>query len=257
MNPVHSIRRRAVDLIPANPFRLRSDVGIVSFTFDDFARSSLLEGGRILNAHGLAGTYYVSGGLTDREENARLCHSEQDLLAASKDGHEIGSHGMGHVAAPTLSRDAYETDLQANADFVTRVLGEAVVQSYSYPFGERTLRDKRIVARRFKTGRSIRLGINRGLCDLADLRANAIYAGNFDEREVRRLIAMAARSRGWLVFYTHDISKDPTPWGCLPRMFEIAVRHAVESGCRVMPVREAFEVLTFRGNNSGIAKARA
>ena len=34
---------------------------VVSFTFDDFPRSALTVGGRVLRAHGWAGTYFTAG----------------------------------------------------------------------------------------------------------------------------------------------------------------------------------------------------
>ncbi len=95
------------------------------------------------------------------------------------------------------------------------------------------------------------------MCDLADLRANPIYAAQFDEKRLQRLISTAAQSRSWLIFYTHDISDDPTPWGCLPRMLKTVVRHAAESGCKMMPVRDAFQALRIQNNRSDAATTGA
>ena len=52
------------------------------------------------------------------------------------------------------------------------------------------------------------------------------------------------RAGGWLVFSTHDISATPTPWGCTPGFFEDIVRCAVDSGARILPVAQAWEVLS-------------
>jgi peptidoglycan/xylan/chitin deacetylase (PgdA/CDA1 family) len=42
---------------------MRNREPMISFTFDDFPRSALHVAGRILEDHGIAGTYYVSLGL--------------------------------------------------------------------------------------------------------------------------------------------------------------------------------------------------
>ena len=37
---------------------MRNETPLVSFTFDDFPRSALLQGGEILSDHGLKGTFF-------------------------------------------------------------------------------------------------------------------------------------------------------------------------------------------------------
>ena len=42
--------------------------------------------------------------------------------------------------------------------------------------------------------------------------------------------------RGWLIFYTHDVSERPSPYGCTPEKLRFVVRRAKEIGASILPV---------------------
>jgi peptidoglycan/xylan/chitin deacetylase (PgdA/CDA1 family) len=241
------IEQRLASHVPVKPFHMRGQKGVISFTFDDVPRTAVTVGGRILNRHGAGGTYYVSGGLTGQREEGLPCHLLQDIQSAARDGHEVGSHGFTHVRYSGLTDAEIDQDLERNTRFLSDVLGEASPISFSYPFGASRLRTKRRLALKFTTARGIRNGINRQVCDLSDLRAYPIFSGGMTEARIRDLIRRASETRGWLIFYTHDVSETPSPWGTTPALFEAAVREAVASGCRVLPVRNAIGAVAFRG----------
>src|SRR5579871_194224 len=228
-------------LYPAKPFPISAASGIVSFTFDDFPRSALARGGDILGRHGSAGTYYVAGRLTGEYENGQPCHSEADIALALRDGHEIGSHGYAHIRYAGLSAEQIEADLAGNERFLAGIL-PAPPLSFAYPFGARSTRAKSVLAERLGTARGISAGVNAGVCDLADLRANRIYADT-TEHQLGALIEHAASTRSWLIFYTHDVSETPTRWGTTPALFEFAVKESIASGCRPLPIRKAFDAI--------------
>jgi hypothetical protein len=58
-----------------------------------------------------------------------------------------------------------------------------------------------------------------------------------------------ARDRGWLILATHDVSDAPTAYGCTPEFFEAALKYAVDSGAKILPVSEA--LTTVRSGESG------
>jgi hypothetical protein len=60
---------------------------------------------------------------------------------------------------------------------------------------------------------------------------------------MKSIIDSNSDARGWLIFATHDVARDPTPFGCTPSLFEEIVRYAAESGARLLPVAEALKVL--------------
>jgi hypothetical protein len=75
--------------------------------------------------------------------------------------------------------------------------------------------------------------------DLNLLRANSLYSSSFDLDSIDRLIKENGRRRGWLIFYTHDISEQPSAFGCRPGEFESVVKLAVKTRARIMPVGQA------------------
>lgn len=239
------IANRVAGSVPVKAHLLRNGTGVISFTFDDVPRSALSAAGAILSKHGCAGTYYIAGGLTGEDENGVPCHTVEDLRAAARDGHELASHGFAHVPYPRLNEAARGDDVARNARFFEDALQADAPCHFSYPLGARSPGIKTFLARRFMTARGIRPGINRRICDLADLRANALYSRTMDERKVSRLIAAAAARAHWLIFYTHDVSSGPTRFGTTPALVDFAVREAVASGCRVLPIRNAIGAVSY------------
>ena len=51
---------------------------------------------------------------------------------------------------------------------------------------------------------------------------------------------------GWLIFFTHDISPVPTPYGCTAAAFDRLVRYAVERRCQVLTVDAALDRMGLR-----------
>ena len=60
---------------------------------------------------------------------------------------------------------------------------------------------------------------------------------------MKELIDRNQQTRGWLVLATHDVSAQPTPYGCVPEFFDEVVRYAAQSGARILPVGEALAQL--------------
>lgn len=232
--------------VPVKPHLLRNWTGVISFTFDDCPKTSLSVGGKILARHECAGTFYVAGGLTYAHENDMACHSLDDLRGALRDGHELASHGFSHARYSRLGRIGAIDDIDRNTKVFEDRIGIPKPAHFSYPFGERSIAVKRLLGKRFVTARGIRGGVNRRVADLADLRANALYSRTTDEARVHALIQTVATRSGWLIFYTHDVSPDPSPYGTTPELLECAVRGAAASGCRVLPIRNAIGAVSYR-----------
>jgi peptidoglycan/xylan/chitin deacetylase (PgdA/CDA1 family) len=213
---------------------------LISFTFDDFPRSALEVGGRILSGYGVRGTYYVSLGLLDREEVVgRIC-SRADLARAVADGHELGCHTFGHCDAWETDPDVFEDAIQQNKRALETILPAVRFETMSYPISTTPRpKTKRQTGREFLCCRAGGQRSNVGTVDL-----NYVYA-YFLERSmgqldvIHALIERNSRDRGWLIFATHDVADPPTQFGCTPAFFEDVVRRAVASGAAVLPVRRA------------------
>ena len=85
---------------------------VISFTFDDFPRSALMNAGAILRERGLAGTYYASFGLMGRTAPTGEIFTREDLDELIRQGHELACHTFDHC-------DSWET---APAEFEASIL---------------------------------------------------------------------------------------------------------------------------------------
>jgi len=212
-----------------------SDCGpVVSFTFDDFPGSALLNGGKILERHGAKGTYYLAPGLCETSTEVGDIISREDIYKCYESGHEIGHHTYSHLDCSEASKDEIMADiLKADKD-----LGEIKTENFSFPFGRSNTRSKRILGKRFKSCRGINAGINSGIIDAADLKSNAIYSrdGNLDS--LTKMIIDTKKNGGWLIFYTHDVTQSPGPYGCTENDFEYIVEAVMDNGVPVATVEE-------------------
>jgi hypothetical protein len=77
--------------------------------------------------------------------------------------------------------------------------------------------------------------------DLSLVKAFFLEKSRGDIESVKRVIDENRKACGWLIFATHDINDDPTPYGCTPSFFDEIVRYSVESGARVLPVARALD----------------
>ncbi|MEE9379802.1 MAG: polysaccharide deacetylase family protein [Hyphomonadaceae bacterium] len=238
------IDRKLSHFYNAKPHMLAGDTPIVSFTFDDVPLTSIDPGAQILKNHGATGTFYLSGGLAGQDNLDRPQYATSDIDRLLSDGHEIGCHTFGHVAAADVNGAGLANEFDRNLAFLAPRIGDQDLVSFSYPFGSTTLAAKRLVRQRFETGRGISPGLNSGKVDLSHLKANAIYSGQMTEEMITDLIQSAIAEKAWLIFYTHDISNDPTPYGCSPDLFEFAVQEAANADCQILSMREAMARVT-------------
>lgn len=224
--------------------------GLISFTFDDFPKSAYRQGGAVLGSHGAAGTYYVAMGLRDAESEMGPHFSSRDLQELVAAGHELGCHTYSHLDCRISDGDTVAQETGDNVQALSRVLGSYTLRSFAFPFGRVALPAKRALTHRFEACRTIRPGINAGRVDFNLLNANCLYSRAGDLDAVGNLIRLNRESGGWLIFYTHDVTDRPSPYGCTPGYFEAVVRAAVTSGSKVLTVGAALDELNQR--NRGV-----
>ncbi|MGZ3272343.1 MAG: polysaccharide deacetylase family protein [Caulobacteraceae bacterium] len=218
---------------------------VVSFTFDDFPRSALTEGGGVLRERGWAGTYYAAGGFCGRRVEGLDYYDQDDLVRAVEEGHEIGCHTFGHLRLPQASSAEIEADLERNAQFIAEALPGHRLSSFAYPFGDLDLGRKALLARRFPICRGIWPGINAGRMDFGQLKAVSLDQLSADTLDVEGWLDRAVAARGWLIFFTHDVSDDPSPYGFGRKAFEAVADAVARRGIRVLPVKNAVGLARF------------
>ena len=99
-----------------------ADKPVVSFTFDDFPRTALTIGGRILNCHGVAGSYDASFGLLGTKSPTGEIFSRDDLSNLLTNGHEIGCHTFDHLDAGNTDAMSFEESINKNIMFAADLL---------------------------------------------------------------------------------------------------------------------------------------
>jgi peptidoglycan/xylan/chitin deacetylase (PgdA/CDA1 family) len=222
---------------------INGDRPYISFTFDDFPRSALMCGGAVLSRFGLAGTYYVSMGLLGKESpSGRICVAG-DLKTLVEEGHELGCHTFSHCHSWETASDVFEESIVENRVALRNVLPDAEFKSLSFPIGPPRPSTKAKAAKHFLCCRGGGQTFNARTADLNHLSSVFLEKSRHDLLAVRDVIDRNRASLGWLIFSTHDISEDPSPFGCTPAFFEEVVRYAVESGAIILPVVRTLENL--------------
>lgn len=232
--------------LPIKPAPVRFEHPVASISFDDFPRSAWTVGGPILARWGARATYYASGRFCGISEDGLDYYDRDDLRAVAAAGHEIGCHSFGHLHGTKTGSGALMADLDANDAFFREVLGDFRPASFAFPYGEASPRTKAAISKRYATCRGIYPGVNRGWTDLAQLRAAPLEARSWDAATVEALVADTAQNGGWLIFFSHDVSDAPSPYGCSPAMLEHALATLAGAGIAALPVKHALAAGTFR-----------
>ena len=225
------------------PVEMRVTVPLISFSFDDFPKSAFWTGGAILKRYGLLGTYYASLGLMGTSAPTGRIFCAEDLKPLLKQGHELGCHTFGHCDAwETRPRD-FEESIIENRVALRKLLPGIEFKTLSYPILCPRPSTKRRVAKHFICCRGGGQTFNRGTTDLNYVRGYFIEKSRGNFGLIQEIIHNNREARGWLVFATHDVSQEPTPYGCTPEYFEKIVRSSLDSGARIMPVAQACQAI--------------
>lgn len=222
----------------------RATAPVVSFSFDDFPRSAATEGASILREFGVRGTYFVAGARAGRHLDEADQFTVDDLLAVAEAGHEIGCHTFGHIRLPTASHKEITDDLLRNQEFVQRILGDYTMCSFAYPDGDVSITTKALVGRWFPICRGIWNGVNHKRIDFTQLKAVSLER-SFDRARVEKALDDAMRSNGWVIFFTHDVSDKPSPYGCRPSHLAGVLQAVVERGIEILPMKNAARKMRF------------
>jgi peptidoglycan/xylan/chitin deacetylase (PgdA/CDA1 family) len=228
--------------LPVATWRANPAGAIVSFTFDDVPASAASAGTPILEASGIRGTYYVCGGLLGGQGDLTPLLDRGQAEALARAGHELGCHTYAHTDVRSIDWPSLEASLRKNAETLSEISGRSP-RNFAYPFGGISFGKKLRLQSRFETCRGIYPGINVGRIDAGMLKAVPLYSSTLDDDGVRRWIARAVATSGWLIFFTHDVAERPTPYGVTPDLLRAAVAAAVEAGCACLPVAEAVDRL--------------
>jgi peptidoglycan/xylan/chitin deacetylase (PgdA/CDA1 family) len=230
------VRRRLIRLAHRRPARVKLERPMVSFSFDDAPATACEAGARVLEQRGLRGTYYFAAGLTGRDGPMGRFATGEDAARLHAAGHEIACHTFSHLDCGQASRAETLADVDRNgAALASWGAGEPV--SFAYPYGDVAGPAKTALAGRFKTLRALHHGL---IADGADLnQAPAIgIEGEDGEQVALDWLDKAHQRKAWLILYTHDVSLEPSQWGCTTGALERLVDGALLAGFDVVTVAE-------------------
>jgi peptidoglycan/xylan/chitin deacetylase (PgdA/CDA1 family) len=238
-HPFNRLRHSVAGRLTVDPVAVRGQ-GVLSVSFDDFPATAWTEAGPVLAGYGVKATYYVAGGLCGTVQLDRPQFESRHLQEAHAAGHEIGCHSFGHTSVLALG-PALDDSLDRNAAWVAERLDGHRMATFAYPFGDWSLAAKRRLKRRFRSARGVRDGVNHGRSDRAGLLAVGLEKRRIPGYDFEALAQKAADAGGWLIAYGHDVSDDPTDYGCTVRDVERLLLAAKNAGLRVLPVAAALD----------------
>ncbi|HWU26950.1 MAG TPA: polysaccharide deacetylase family protein [Rhizomicrobium sp.] len=240
-NRMHSgIAARLTRNWPVNGFASQAKTPFVSFSFDDFPHSAACEGAEILACRSIRATYFVSGARMGRNVEGLDHFTHRDLVELSGEGHEIGCHTFSHIRLPAASSAEIRAEIARNRAFILEYAKSPAPKSFAYPFGAVSFRTKQLVARHFPICRSIDWGINRGFIDFGQLKA-VLLTELRGHADIARLFDQTRAANGWLIFFTHDVSREPNEHGCSPARLAAVANEALERGMTVLPICQVAE----------------
>lgn len=231
------VRQRLLSRIHSRPVLLANPQPVVSFCFDDFPRTAYTVGGAILKNAGVRGTYYTALGLMNTRNELGDQFTSQDLESLLSDGHEVGCHTFSHISCRRVPFEAFENDVRRGCEAVCEITGKEKV-NFAYPFGHVTITAKRRLGFQMGSSRGIYGGLNARTADLNLLRANSLYGDVDQYSPIEALLSENLRMNGWLIFYTHDVHRTPSPFGCTPELLEKTLVACLQRGFRVRLVEQ-------------------
>jgi peptidoglycan/xylan/chitin deacetylase (PgdA/CDA1 family) len=243
---VRGCQRRAAGWFGRRPFVMPRGPAIISFTFDDFPRSALINGGAILEHYGIAGTYYVSLGLSRQITPCGEMFDVDELPCLVDLGHELGCHTYSHCPAWNTTPEVFEREVLRNADQLRRRLPSGGFRTLSYPISHPRPGTKDRLSRYFALCRGGGQTMNEGTIDLNYVSAFFLEQSEHNPTAVMEVIKRNHAAGGWLIFATHDVSQSPTRYGCTTAFFQTVVRSAVDSGAEILSVSKAWDRLVTR-----------
>lgn len=212
---------------------------LASFTFDDFPKSAWTIGGSILRQYDAAATYYVAGRFCGIIEDGVRYYDAEDLRELHAAGNEIGCHTYMHRQLPQLTPRQLLAEWDRNQAFVRGLVDGVELSSFAYPFGAVSVVSKVMASYRFQCSRGIRSGVNSGSIDLDQLSVVRLESQNWTARSVEEQVAAAKETNGWIVFMSHDLSEDPTPFGIRPSGLDHALATVRSAEIEILPVGQA------------------
>jgi peptidoglycan/xylan/chitin deacetylase (PgdA/CDA1 family) len=218
--------KKGTESINLAPFRVTPDRPLLSLTFDDFPRSAWLQSKPLLEAYDARATFYASESFRSQRDGNVAFFTGDDLVEVAEHGHEIGCHTYYHESCIFRDVNRVQESVEKNTTALRTILRDYEPKTFAYPYGHASFSSRRMLMRRYETCR----GISHQWCAQVSDRSLVPALGLERHRRGRydwpSIIEQVAARKGWLVVLTHDVSPDPTDYGCtqdeLYRLMDLA-----------------------------------
>ena len=223
----------------ASPMTWPGKEPMVSFTFDDIPDSAADVGAPMLEEHGGRGTFYVAVGMLSQWSGHWNGADADDIIGLHARGHEIACHTFSHQRTTDLDAGTMAEEIALNRRFLEGLDSSIRLENFAYPYGVASVTRKGQLAGTFRSSRGIVPGVNHGNIDLQFLRATPLVNQHLDEDGIERAFEETMATNGWLIFYGHDITAKPSPYGCTPQLLRHALKAAAQRKLPIVSVAEA------------------
>jgi hypothetical protein len=139
-----------------------------------------------------------------------------------------------------------DAEIQANRRFFHTLDPSIRLANFAYPYGFACVTHKPRLRLAFSSARGIFPGINSDVIDLQFLRAMPLIDRDITRDDIARAFDETETSGGWLIFYSHDVTRSPSPYGCSPGLLHDALQAAAR---RRIPIVTVAEALRRAGHN--------
>jgi peptidoglycan/xylan/chitin deacetylase (PgdA/CDA1 family) len=217
---------------------------MVSFTFDDSPESAATVGAGMLDEYDARATFYISGGLVDKWSGHWNGINAEAIVELHRSGHEVACHTFSHVRAIDLDAAAMAAEIEKNRNYLLSLDASIRIENFAYPYGVGSVLRKGQLGKIFHSSRGIVPGVNSGIVDLQYLRSTPLINRDIDINGLDRVFDEAVANSGWLIFYSHDVAAEPSPYGCSPSL----LRHALDAAIRrKIPILNVADALRCAG----------
>lgn len=210
---------------------------LLSLTFDDGWESAYLSAVPLLARYNYAATFYLTPSALDTQSFM----SSDDVNRLAKSGHELASHGYGHMDFTTIDTPQLSMQLSRAADYFREVHQMPKV-NFSVPFGG-TDSQVEYVARQYYTSlRTTEDGINTRQ-NLNRYHLLVLYIGkNTPPDKLQSLINDTQALNGWLILVYHRVDTNTQGEPVVsPEQFQAHMEAIKKSGITVEPVNAALQ----------------
>ncbi len=209
-------------------------------TFDDAPISAFERGGDEVREAGGYATYYCSLGLLNQPSPCGLLASPTHLQNAWSVGHELGCHTFDHLDAWSCDVPTFLASVSHNARAFSALIPGFRPRTFAYPKQGPRWVLKRRLSDQFWACRGGCSDTHTRSVDLRMLRCVFLDRGRRPpDCVLHDLIDRTMREQGWLILATHDVSTQPSVYGCHTRDLRHWLRCCTSAGLRLLTVEQA------------------